>query len=404
MSVELRPLNVRCNLQCLYCYQHPQRDLANARRTYDLERMKAAIEAEGGPFTLFGGEPLLLPLKDLEALWQWGVTKYGKNAIQTNGTLISDQHIDLIRKYRVHVGISIDGPGELNDVRWCGSLAKTRENTARTESAIDRLCREGLPPSLITTLHRGNATAEKLPILIEWARALHLRGISSLRLHLLESESPEIRARFALSAEENSEALLAFLRSADGFPGLRIDLFSDMRRLLVGNDRGATCTWVACDPYTTVSVHGIEGEGQRSNCGRIDKDGVSFVKSSTVGFERCIALYHTPQEVGGCMGCRFFLMCKGQCPGEAIDGDWRNRTEHCRTWKTLFEVLEYELLAEGTQPLSVRPVRVQIERKAMEQWSKGHAVSIADLLELQSGATAQMTASTTSQSPLPGVT
>jgi hypothetical protein len=28
--------------------------------------MKAAIEAEGGPFALFGGEPLMLPLADLE--------------------------------------------------------------------------------------------------------------------------------------------------------------------------------------------------------------------------------------------------------------------------------------------------------------------------------------------------
>ncbi len=29
-------------------------------------------------------------------------------------------------------------------------------------------------------------------------------------------------------------------------------------------------------------------------------------------------------------------MCKGQCPGTAIDRDWRNRSEHCAVWKALF--------------------------------------------------------------------
>ena len=73
MSVELRPLGVQCNIKCTYCYQNPLRDAGNLPRCYDLERMKAAVEREGGPFALFGGEPLLMPLMDLEALWEWGL-------------------------------------------------------------------------------------------------------------------------------------------------------------------------------------------------------------------------------------------------------------------------------------------------------------------------------------------
>jgi len=34
-----------------------------------------------------------------------------------------------------------------------------------------------------------------------------------------------------------------------------------------------------------------------------------------------VALAATPHAHGGCRDCRFFLMCKGQCPGTAIDGD-----------------------------------------------------------------------------------
>jgi len=90
MTVELRPLGVRCNIQCQYCYQNPQRDAGQLARSYDIDLMKAAIEAEGGPFALFGGEPLLVPEEDLETLWSWGLERFGYNTVQTNGTLINE--------------------------------------------------------------------------------------------------------------------------------------------------------------------------------------------------------------------------------------------------------------------------------------------------------------------------
>src|SRR5438876_11305428 len=88
MGVELRPLGVRCNIQCQYCYQNPQRDAGNVNNSYDMDRMKAAITAEGGPFAMFGGEPLLVPKHDLEELWSWGLQRFGRNSVQTNGTLV----------------------------------------------------------------------------------------------------------------------------------------------------------------------------------------------------------------------------------------------------------------------------------------------------------------------------
>jgi uncharacterized protein len=122
MTVELRPLGVSRNLQCQYRYQTPQRDAGSLLRSYDIDSMKEAIRAEGGPYSLFGGEPLMTPLEDLEALWSWGLAEYGSNSIQTNGTLISDRHVQLFKTYKVQVGISLDGPDELNDARWRHTL------------------------------------------------------------------------------------------------------------------------------------------------------------------------------------------------------------------------------------------------------------------------------------------
>jgi uncharacterized protein len=376
--VELRPLGVRCNIQCQYCYQNPQRDAGNFTDKYDIDLMKAAIVADGGGFALFGGEPLLVPERDLEDLWSWGFGRYGHNAMQTNGTLLNDNHIRMFKQYNVTVGISLDGPGELNDVRWHGTLEKTREATAKSEQAIRRLCQEGKPPGLIITLHRGNASAEKLPQLLAWTRELEAIGVQSVRLHLLESESALIRARYALSTAENVTALLEFLELQKRMTKLSFDLFSEMRRLLVGDDQGTSCVWNACDPYTTQAVRGVEGQGQRSNCGRTNKDGIDFGKADTPGFERYIALYQTPQDAGGCSGCRFFLMCKGQCPGTAIDGDWRNRTEHCEVWKAVYTRLEAEMLAEGKQPLSLSSRREQVERGLLDGWSHGRMTHMDD--------------------------
>lgn len=381
MTVELRPLGVRCNIQCQYCYQQPQRDAQPAVRAYDMDKMKAGIAAEGGPFSLFGGEPLLVPEADLEELWRWGLEQYGRNAVQTNGTLIDDRHIALFRRYKVNVGISLDGPGALNDVRWHGTADNTRKATAKSQRAIERLCREGIPPSIIVTLHRNNAAASVLPALLDWVRDLDALGVRWLRLHLLEVDHPAVRDKYALGIRENIDALRAFAALQPQLKRLRIDLFDDMRALLLGDDAGTTCVWNACDPYTTRAVRGVEGNGVRSNCGRTNKDGIDFVKAGREGFERYLALYATPQASGGCRGCRFFLMCKGQCPGTAIDGDWRNRTEHCEVWKALFTDIENELRRAGWQPLSLSDVRPALERAVVASWTANRPTTLRAQLD-----------------------
>jgi uncharacterized protein len=380
MSVELRPFGVRCNLQCHYCYQNPQRDADNVARSYDVKKMQEAVLREGGPFTLFGGEPLLTRKADLEELFRWGYERFGGSGLQTNGSLITDHHLRLFKRYNVRVGISLDGPGELNDVRWAGSEARTRETTTRSQRALERLCQSGVRPSLIVTLHRQNAVRDRLPILYDWIRSLAAMGVRSIRLHLLEVESEAVRRQYGLSVEENLEALLGFASLERELPTVQFDLFRDILRMLAGLDHNTTCVWNACDPYTTRAVRGVEGDGQRTNCGRTNKEGIDFVKAAEPGYERYLALYHTPQEHGGCRDCRFFLFCKGQCPGTAIDQDWRNRTEHCEIWKTLFARAEAEMMKRGWRPLSRHPLRRSLEALFLDAWAAGENLSIAATL------------------------
>jgi uncharacterized protein len=376
MGVELRPFGVACNLACAYCYQNPMRAAGNFRQDFSMEKMKAALEGAASPFILFGGEPLLMRLEDLEEIFAFGFERHGSNGIQTNGALIRDAHLELFRRYNVEVGVSIDGPGALNDVRLDRKRSRTRETTVAIEANIERLCREHRPPGLIVTLHRGNASAEHLPEMYRWMRGLDALGIRGVRLHLLEVDDSEVGGALALSARENVEAVLGFACLQAELGTLRFDVVEEMKALLVGKDENTACVWHACDPYSTKAVRGIEGNGQSSNCGRTNKDGVDYLPADRGGYERALALYHTPQADGGCQDCRFFLMCKGQCPGTAMDSDWRNRSEHCGIWKYLFATLENQLIRAGHVPLSIDLGRSGREAEALAGWAASAVVEV----------------------------
>ncbi|MEM7040740.1 MAG: radical SAM protein, partial [Bacteroidota bacterium] len=92
MSVELRPLGINCNIACQYCYQNPQRDAGNVTRQYDLEAMLETARQVKRPFSVFGGEPLMVPMEDLERFFALGYERHGYTTIQSNGILITEAH------------------------------------------------------------------------------------------------------------------------------------------------------------------------------------------------------------------------------------------------------------------------------------------------------------------------
>lgn len=392
MSIELTLPGNGCNLRCTYCYQNALRDAGrvNPSGEYDVDVIFAALEAEGvgqgdgqggtTGFTLFGGEPLLTRLSDLEKILARARAKGVPVGIQTNATLLTERHFALFREHRVNVSVSMDGPGELNDARWAGTLEATRTQTARSQANLERVLREGLGTSLIVTLTRGNAAPDRLPRLVAWVEDLYRLGLRHLNLHLLEVDEPAA-AELRLSVVEQVSALEAFAALRGRCPDLRIAPLEHFRLLLLGQDeQNVSCIWHACDPYTTDAVRGVNGEGVRGNCGRTNKEGVPWLKAEAGGHERQLALYLTPQEHGGCAGCRFFAFCKGECPGMGEHGEWRSRTEHCPTLMVMFEATEAQLAREGLEPLSLSLRRPLIEARLLEAWASGRNLSIAGAL------------------------
>ena len=122
-----------CNLDCTYCYEYHTGDdswlsmpklmstsvvdllsrrIAEHTRTHELSDIY---------INLHGGEPMLYGLDRTRSLLEritgeltgvrihWG--------IQTNGVLLNDAWVELFDQFGFHLGLSIDGPAEVND-RW----------------------------------------------------------------------------------------------------------------------------------------------------------------------------------------------------------------------------------------------------------------------------------------------
>ena len=359
MSIEYLPVGIACNLKCEYCYQDPMRDASNITTKIDWSAARAQLEKENYNFTVFGGEPLLAPIEHLEEVFKFGFEKFGSNGIQTNGALITEQHIELFKKYKVSVGLSLDGPDVMN-------LARCDEpTTLLIHMNIELLCRAGVIPSVIITLNKHNFDTRRMILWIQYLEAL---GIQHLNFHILETELG--RENLALTNAQNV-IMFSHLYEYSKTSKITIQPFRDIERLLLQEDADkVSCIWNACDPITTNAVHGVAPDGTRSNCGRTNKDGVNWVKAETAGSERYLILHQTPQAFGGCKDCRFFAFCKGQCPGTAIDNDWRNRTVHCKVWYTLFEMVEKDILLSARLPASRNPTeRRLLERKVVSQWT-----------------------------------
>lgn len=114
-----------CNLRCTYC--HSWRDGPGNTMPFDvLARITRDVLADKSvravDFVWHGGEVTLLPTRYIKrALWLQ--QRFGSprteivNSIQTNATLLTCEWIELFLAYKFSVGVSIDGPPEVHDLR-----------------------------------------------------------------------------------------------------------------------------------------------------------------------------------------------------------------------------------------------------------------------------------------------
>ena len=134
MNVELS-ITEQCNLRCSYCYfreSHAGRCAVMSEEVMEASirlALKRAIELGDAFFnvTFFGGEPLLRmdfikkTVKFTRVLVKQNEKKLDKSfrlhfSIDTNGTLLTDDIIRYLKREKIRVTISLDGPEKKHDI------------------------------------------------------------------------------------------------------------------------------------------------------------------------------------------------------------------------------------------------------------------------------------------------
>lgn len=160
----------RCNLNCSYCYIYNKGDstwkdrpplMSDEVFEATLRRIRAQCNITGQKFLLMGfhgGEPCLVGAHRFSAWCAMARTVLNdienlEICIQTNGTLLDDDWIDVFRKNRVNVGVSVDGPQEVHDVfrvdhQGNGSYEQVRRG-------IQRLHGAGIPFTILCVIPLG---------------------------------------------------------------------------------------------------------------------------------------------------------------------------------------------------------------------------------------------------------
>jgi uncharacterized protein len=140
-------LTHRCNLSCTYCYsgRAVKKDMsfATAQKIVDFA-MDITPPGRKIEFGFFGGEPLLcfgLVKETTSYIREKQKERPVRLSITTNGTLLTQSILDFLKREKVDLCISIDGPAHVHDLNRCykdgrGSFADVARNL---QEAIERL-------------------------------------------------------------------------------------------------------------------------------------------------------------------------------------------------------------------------------------------------------------------------
>lgn len=157
-----------CNFNCSFCRYTLQKNTSPLKMTSSLAeeclRKGALYNIESGNsyihIIFHGGEPLLWGYDNFKKIFKFEddfKKEYPDfifyNSIQTNGSLLTPQLLNLFIKYNVSIGISIDGPEKINyhkpDGDYDGILSKL-------EMLNNSNCNYGIL-SVITNSHKNKA-------------------------------------------------------------------------------------------------------------------------------------------------------------------------------------------------------------------------------------------------------
>lgn len=374
-------ISERCNLVCDYCYFFFSDDDSWKKhppfiKTGVLEGLCDFLDEAAGSYgvdrvnlVFHGGEPLLMKkanfvsmceqLRRREGLYQF---EFG---LQTNGVLIDDEWIDIFNRFKVSIGVSLDGPPDVNDLHRLDK--KGRSSYDRTVAGLRTLQANAAAtgstrPGLLSVI---NPEADGAEVYRHFAHDLGVTNMSFLTPDYTWDSELDPTVIPGVEAFMTS-ALRAWL--ADKNPKIRIRFFSELLAALVDPQAMSEVQAYRDDyrniisvssngdlgPEDTIRVLDDRFHGMGLNVGTSQ---LSDLIESDVWQEQADAASQRPDE---CRECDWWRLCKAGRPINRFSKDrgFDNPSIYCNGLKEVYSELAAFVVRNGT-PLSEVVQRVR---------------------------------------------
>jgi uncharacterized protein len=356
-----------CPSKCAYCWSSEVGSPVMSIRTVeDIVAWLKDFRKDPVTFTFHGGEPLLagaefyqqaLPLltnelRDLEPNF----------ALQTNLWKLTPDLAEILAKYTIPIGSSLDGPQELND------LQRSEGYYERTMRGYELAKKHGLQVQFICTFTSHSVQFK------EDIFKFFMDNRLTLKLHpalpSLKSYEPD---RWTLSPEKYGDLLVYLLdKYLENMDQIEVRNINDYARCVL-TGRGTVCTFVDCMENTFA----VGPDGSIYPCYRYvgmleyvmghvrDRPSQEDLIQSAAGvrmqrFKECV-----DRE---CKGCKHIRYCRGGCPYNAIarsDGEIEGVDPHCLAYRRIFEEIadrfDQEMMGSLDMDMGL-PVRPKAEK------------------------------------------
>jgi uncharacterized protein len=355
-----------CNIDCKYCYL-PDR---NAKTQMPLATIVAAFERifESGwvnpQLTIIwhAGEPLVVPPSYYQAAFE-AIEKLRpefvelRHSIQTNGMLLNAEWCELIHKWHVNIGVSVDGPRELHDANRVTRAGKGTFD--KTIAGIRLLRREHIPFHVISVL--GEKSMRMPQEMLDFYIS---EGIDDVCFNVEESEGQHVSSLLT-----GSDPAASFRNFLDRFWTLsresgRIQFIREMDGIIqrVFRPEGTTVDNAQVEPFGMVNIdcHGNVSSFSPELLGYKNAQYNNFVvgnvlTDSMADMLRSPAMQAMARDISAGVRacekeCEYFSVCGGGAPVNKLteNGSFAStRTMFC----TLVQIVPTDLILNALDRL-----------------------------------------------------
>jgi uncharacterized protein len=372
----LKSLNA-CNLRCAYCSlgKKEKTKMLSGRQMLDalyLFASRVRNQGEDRASVIFhGGEPMLLPAgqygKCIEAVSRDFTDIQFRFAMQTNGTLLSQEYLELFQAHSIHIGVSLDGSQPIHDGQRCDVYGNGTYQLVMEHIKI--LQDHDIPVSALMVL-----TKPALDSGLEFLQKMDASGIPLKINPLLSLGEAVSHPELALKPGEYGRYLA---RVFEYLVENQLELHvSPLENLLCAVLAGKTPRGCIYNPHCCREFLCVDQEGMIYPCGRSADDSSNALGTLEYGITEnglhildMLEARRTNDMPHECRQCRYVSLCNAGC---SADRPWRDGiVQPCATCTDQKYIIRYirtrgiELLSRQLQEERFRLQNTLAEQEAL---------------------------------------